>query len=242
MVKHLKLPEGTLKRVSVSVLLDQRSHWDVVANKPKLVLEPPTTAQLKSVKEIVAAVVGIDAARGDLVVVETLPFDTTLAAEPPPGLIPAPPGTSSKPNAPGTTAVEPVWRQRQFQTLAGVAAGIVSLLVAAFLVWKKRRSRRKVTVTTDRHTEALPGSGASPGPDSRQISASGNDGEDPVHKAAQAAALEAQQEREVLAGIKLPEITTKKGEVLKRHIREEIKKSPEAIAGVVRTWLHSVSE
>ena len=243
LVKHMKLPEGTLKRVSVSVLLDQRSHWEVAANKPKLVLEPPTAAQLKSVKDIVAAVVGVDPNRGDVVVVETLPFDVTLAAAPPPGLIPAPPAppAAAKGIAPVAPAIaEPLWMQRKIQIIAGAAVGGLLLLGVLFLFWKKKKAKKpSPKVSAEASTQALE-SGAEPAASAKQIAAT--PAEDPEKVAAEAAQLAAQQEREVLAGIKLPETTTKKGEVLKKHIRDEIKKSPDAIAQVVRTWLNSVSE
>ena len=233
MVKHLKLPEGTLKRISVSVLLDQRFHWDVVNGKAKRVLDPPTPAQLKTVKDLVSGVVGVDSARGDQVVVETMPFDVTLTSEPPPDLLPSPP---AKPNAAPPAAAEPLWKQTKIQILIGVAAGIVLVLVAVALVFKKSK---KKGVLVEGTVESIEGS-KTPGDRAKQIPAV--QGEDPDKKAADEALLAAQHEKEVLAGIKLPDSSTKKGEVLKKHIRDEIKKSPESIAQVVRTWLTASSE
>ena len=57
---------------------------------------------------------------------------------------------------------------------------------------------------------------------------------------AQIAQNEADQElrdQELLASLKLP-VSTKKGEVLKKHITEEAKKDPVAIAQLVRAWLN----
>ena len=232
MVKHLKLPEGTLKRMSVSVLVDQRSHWDVASGKPKLVMDPPTAAQLKTVKDVVSGVVGVDIARGDQVVVETMPFEGTLGAEPPPGLLPAPPAAPVKP-----ASAEPLWRQQKIQIIAGAIVGILVLLVALLMIWKKGKKKGAVKAETTK--EAIEGrsAGGAPG---RQIPPA--DAEDSEKTAAKDALLAAQQEKEVLAGIKLPDTTTKKGEVLKKHIRDEIKKSPESIAHVVRTWLNTNNE
>ena len=237
MVKHLKLPEGTLKRMSVSVLVDQRSHWEVVSGKPKLVMDPPTAAQLKTVKDVVSGVVGADAARGDQVVVETMAFEGTLAAEPPPGLLPAPPAAPLKPNTPA--APEPLWMQQKIQIIAGATVGVLVLLGVLVMFWKKSK-RKKGNLKAETTTASIEGHRSATGDPGKQIQP--GDAEDPERKAAKEALVAAQQEKEVLAGIKLPDTTTKKGEVLKKHIRDEIKKSPESIAHVMRTWLNATHE
>lgn len=57
---------------------------------------------------------------------------------------------------------------------------------------------------------------------------------------AEIAALKAaQEERQVLGSIKLPETTTKKASVLTKHIAEEAKKNPGAMAQIVRTWINN---
>jgi flagellar M-ring protein FliF len=233
MVKHLKLPEGTLKRISASVLLDQRVHWIVEKGKPKRVLDPPTAEQLKAVKDLVAGVVGLDPARGDQVIVETMPFDVTLASEPPPDLIPPPPVQPAANGSPAT-ALEPLWKQRRIQIIAGVSAGTALLLVGLVFLYLKRRKKKK-GISAETATEAIEGKAAAVG--TKQIPPA--EEVDLEKKAAEDLALAEQQAREVLGAIRLPDTTTKKGEVLKRHIREEIKKSPEAIAHVLRTWLNA---
>jgi len=233
MVKHMKLPEGNLKRMSVSVLLDQRFHWIVEKGKAKRVLDPPTAEQMKSVKDLVSGVVGLDPARGDQIVVETMPFDVTLASEPPPDLLPSPP---VKPGAPAAPApVEPLWKQRNIQIIAGASAGATLLIVSGLFMFFKRKKKKK-RLTAETETEAIEGKAHAAG-GAKQIPPA--EAADPEKKAAEEAALAEQQAREVLGSIKLPDTTTKKGEVLKRHIREEIKKSPEAIAHVLRTWLNA---
>ena len=246
MVKHLKLPEGTLRRVSVSVLLDQRSHWDVVAGKPKMVLDPPTPQQLKTLKDVVSGAVGIDTARGDQVVLETMPFDVTLTAQPPPGLVPPPPG--AKPGAPAIPAdpAEPLWKQRNIQIMAGAVVGGLLVLGALIMIWKKGRNKTKKTsqTTVEAGADAIEGkkAGTTDDPAKQIPEAPPSSPEQFEKKEAEEALLAAQLEKEVLAGITLPESTSKKGEVLKKHIRDEIKKSPEQIANVVRTWLNANAE
>ena len=58
---------------------------------------------------------------------------------------------------------------------------------------------------------------------------------------AEQAAEKAKQEVEALMKLKLPEVSTKKTEVLTKHIAAETKKDPTAMAQVMRTWLHGDS-
>jgi flagellar biosynthesis/type III secretory pathway M-ring protein FliF/YscJ len=43
---------------------------------------------------------------------------------------------------------------------------------------------------------------------------------------------------ELTANVKLPSNATKKAEVLARHLSEEVKRNPEAIAHIARTWVN----
>jgi hypothetical protein len=56
---------------------------------------------------------------------------------------------------------------------------------------------------------------------------------------AEQAVLKERQTKEVLNSIKLPPVTTKKTEVLVKHIGAEAKKDANALAQVVRSWLTS---
>jgi flagellar biosynthesis/type III secretory pathway M-ring protein FliF/YscJ len=49
---------------------------------------------------------------------------------------------------------------------------------------------------------------------------------------------QARKDAEAMLQLKLPEVTTKKTEVIKKHIAAEAKKDPTAMAQVVRTWLN----
>jgi flagellar biosynthesis/type III secretory pathway M-ring protein FliF/YscJ len=55
---------------------------------------------------------------------------------------------------------------------------------------------------------------------------------------AEQAADIARQEAEALMKLKLPAVSTKKTEVLAKHIAAEVKKDPAVMAQVVRSWLH----
>jgi flagellar biosynthesis/type III secretory pathway M-ring protein FliF/YscJ len=49
---------------------------------------------------------------------------------------------------------------------------------------------------------------------------------------------QARKDAEAMLQLKLPEVQTKKTEVIKKHIAAEAKKDPTAMAQVVRTWLN----
>ena len=50
-------------------------------------------------------------------------------------------------------------------------------------------------------------------------------------------ALKEKQEQEILSGLRPPESTTKKSEVLAKHMIEQVKKDPVAFAHIIRTWM-----
>ena len=61
-------------------------------------MEPPSADKLKAIHDLVAGVIGFSAERGDQLIVETLPFETTLNPEP---LAPAPPQAPRRASQPG---------------------------------------------------------------------------------------------------------------------------------------------
>ncbi len=228
MVKHLKLPQGNIKRISLSIVLDQSVRFV----KGQKVIEPPSPEKLKVVKDLAAGVVGVQADRGDQVIVETFPFEATLNIQPAPTATPAPAG---KPVVQGPEWMPPWLQQamkdKNFPMLLGIGAGAVLLLFVAggWLLMRKRKSSKKRKASA---ADSVAGGAkrAIEGPDiSKEFEA----------RIAEQNALKEQQARDVLDSMKLPPVTTKKAELLVKHISEEAKKDPGAMAQVVRTWLNS---
>jgi flagellar M-ring protein FliF len=121
-VRHSKLPQALIKKLSVSVLLDQGVRWE---GKQK-VLVPPSPESVKVVKDLVTAAVGLNAGRGDQMIVESLPFESSVNMEFPEAANPA---TSVRtPKAVG-------WQEQLKQNPNGLwmlgAAIFVVLLLAA---------------------------------------------------------------------------------------------------------------
>lgn len=226
-IKRLKLPQGNVRRVSVSVLLDHSARFE----GGKLVLDAPSPEKLKVVKDLAAGVAGLQTERGDQIIVESFPFEATLALQAPQA--PAPPATA-QPTSPVLNAM-PAWLQHLMQQknfaliAAGAGAGILILL--AGLVWLFLRSRRKkAKVKLAAQLAEAEQRKKLEAPDvSQQLEA----------KIAEQSALKEQQAKDVLATLKLPPVKTKKTEVLVKHISTEAKKDPAALAQVVRTWLNT---
>jgi flagellar M-ring protein FliF len=82
-VRNTKIPQGVIRRMSLAVLVDQAVRWEGKGSARQRVLIPPTPETLTTIKSLVAAVTGFNADRGDQLIVETLPFESSLNAEPP---------------------------------------------------------------------------------------------------------------------------------------------------------------
>ena len=122
-VRHVREPQGTIKRMSVSLLVDSNVRYEGTGAKAKRIVEAPSADKLKAIHDLVAGVIGLSTERGDQLVVETLPFESTLNPEqlPPPKPPPAPP----------LTWQEQFLKNRIF--VIAVGAGAALLLALLFL-------------------------------------------------------------------------------------------------------------
>jgi flagellar M-ring protein FliF len=93
--KHLKLPQGAVKRLSIAVLVDQGSRMEGQGAQAHRVVIPPDTEKLKAIQTLVGTLVGLDTTRGDQLTVEALPFDNSMNLDP--GSL-GPPGAQKKPD------------------------------------------------------------------------------------------------------------------------------------------------
>jgi flagellar M-ring protein FliF len=215
-VRHMRMPQGTVKHMSVSLLVDSAVRWEGAGPKAKRIVEPPTQEKLKAIHDLVAGVIGFSAERGDQLIVETLPFEATLNPEPlPPAAKPAPP-----PPLP--------WYQEALKNkFVLVGAGVGVALVLALAVAVIRLLRRSSTEPAQIAPQIPP-----PGDDlAKQIE----------NQMAQQNALRQKQETDALNALKLPPVT-KKAEVLTKHIGEQAKKDATSMAHVLRSWMNEARE
>ena len=231
-IRHTKLPQGNIKKVSLSVLIDHTLRWD----GKKRVVEPPTPEKLKVVHDLVAAATGINTARGDQLVVEAFPFESTLTAEPAADL--------TGPIALPVSGIPlPPWLQKFVQgknlIVIGAAAGGGLLLVLGGMIFLLMRKGKKSKVTVAGGNAALAAAQAkevkvaAPSPEELQKEIEG--------KMAEHTALAAKNEAEELLKLKMPGVATKKTDVLTKHIIEETKKDAGHMAQVIRNWLNDGS-
>src|ERR1035437_2939404 len=89
-IRHTKIPQGVIRRMSLAVLVDQSVHWEGEGANKHRVLVPPAPETLKIIKDLVAGIAGLDVQRGDQLIVETLPFESSLNSELPKSLKPVP--------------------------------------------------------------------------------------------------------------------------------------------------------
>lgn len=224
-VKHTKLPQGGIKRLSVSVLLDQRMRWEGTGPKAKRVFEPFSAEKLKTIKEVVAAATGIIAERGDQVVVESLAFDATLNGEPPAAV-----AVSSGPASDQFPAWWPA-PLRKAPVLIGIGLAVALLLGGVMVL----TMRKKKTATVSSPAAIAAADAKKAGNSAEELGA-----ESPAAlRERLAAEVEARRqnllsEAEHLSGIAIPQ---SKAEVLASHLSDQAKSNPDAIAQLVRTWL-----
>ncbi len=255
MVKKTHIPQGVVRRISVGVLLDHNVRWETQNGKSKAIASPPAPEQLKAARDVVAGVVGIEADRGDQIVVEALPFEQTLAlVNPRPAPVPAAP-------ADPVTWYKQAVEKRDPVVLGVTAAAVLTLLAIVVLVLKSRK-KRTVQVTVNAQDAVEGGTetkavtdgegdpeeaGSQTGSGSRgELASAGPTLVDKFEMQLSAEMSERQkreveQETEILSALhstlKLPSAATKKSEVLAKHLAEECRKNPEGIAQIVRTWM-----
>ncbi len=223
-VRRVRLPEGNVKRISAAVLLDYGLHWEGSGPKAKRILEPPSAERLQAIRDLVAGAIGLNTSRGDQLVLESIPFEQTLAIEPPPA--------PAAPRAPPPGIVLPPWAQRIVDQKY-VAGGIAAALFIGIVFGMMRRKRRRggvgmVGALGGRSAGELPASPADIA--QRELEA----------RLADQQATKQRLEAEAMSALKLPAVTTKKAEVLTKHIAESVKKDPVAAAQILRTWLNDM--
>jgi flagellar M-ring protein FliF len=154
-VKHTRIPQGIIRHISLAVLLDQDVHWEGQGAARQRVFEPPKPEMIQSLKGLISAATGLNTERGDQLIIESLPFESTQNAEPP--VAPA-----KKPK-PVPAPVEPAWQQfvNKYRDLgAMVAMGIALITFVLRMVSGMFRGKGGRAPETARELGAAPEPGA----------------------------------------------------------------------------------
>jgi flagellar M-ring protein FliF len=215
--KHLKLPQGAIKRLSIAVLVDQGFRMEGQGAQAHRVPIPPDAEKLKAIQTLVGTLVGMDTARGDQLTVEALPFDAGMNLEP--GTLGAP-GAQKKPD--DVFSIETLKKK---PALLWGTVGAVAVVIA-MVVFVLMRNRKTGAALQAR--EALPVvdtyAGLPPGQPGAPAGAVGTIG------AAGAAGALGEASR-------FPALMPSRTEVLLTQLQDSSRNNPEMWAGVVRGWL-----
>lgn len=222
-VKQTHIPQGVIRRMSLSVLVDNTLRWEGSGAARRRILEPPAPETLKTIKDLVAAATGFNTERGDLLTVESLPFESTLNSEPPPEFRPPP---KTKPAPTGPPWLEFFQKNRDLIFPATLGLGVI-LLVLRTLALMARRSRRKASV--ENPLPAIPGSAAVPSPaelaaDLDSFESTNQLGETPVSRIAAAPPVPAP-------------IADEEALILATRVRGFAQSDLKVAANVLRLWL-----
>ena len=216
-VRRVKLPQGELKRVSVSLLLDQDVRWEGKAPHLQQILIPPSAEKLKTIRDLVAGVINFKADRGDQLIVETLPFEATLHTEPPPPFG----GCAGSAGVYPSPGKAPAWLRNPQDHRSGIAGGALLLLTLGAGVWNSSAAPAVRASPPKGQPRCLRGTPARWAPAALQPPG------DSVEKKMQAklgdqADLQARLEAEALDAIKAPAPSTNKKDILSKYLRESL--------------------
>jgi flagellar M-ring protein FliF len=224
-VKKTRLPAGGIRKMSLAVLVDQDVTWKKEQNEYQRVLVPPSADKLTAIRDLVAGITGFNAERGDQIVMETLPFETTLLLEPPQLSQPA------APPPPGPLGLNLKLDRKTMWIMGGAAAGFVLLLVGVWVLLRNRKGASGNTVSMAR--EIAPGGEGSPQPIALPSAAESAI----TAKLAERDALQQKMDAQALNALALTPVITKTAEVMAKHLREKIKQEPEVTAQILRAWI-----
>ena len=217
-VRRTRLPQGTLKRMSLSVLVDESVRWEGTGAKRRRVLVPPAPETLKSIRDLVAGVSGFTPDRGDQLIVEALAFESTLNPEFP----------SAGPALPAPFATPlPAWLQTVENPKLLIAAALLLVVGAGLAFLMLRKGKSAAGATRAKAIAAAPEN--VPGGTSIE--------EQMKARLEEQASLQERVDQEALNSLKLPKVNTKKTDVLVKQVKENAKKDSGAGAHVLRNWI-----
>ena len=235
-VRKTRIPAGSVKKMSLAVLVDQELTWQPDKTGFKRVLVPPSPEKLKVIRDMVAGITGFSADRGDQIVIDTLPFETTLLLEPPSA---APGQVGGPPAAPSPFEFFLRMERKKQMIFGGSALGVLLLIVGTVVFLLKRKKKRAAAAAEVASPTALPsGDSAAPG----QLAAGADPENQMEAKLQEREILQQKLDAQALSSLKLAPVITKTSEVLAKHLREKVAKEPEISAQILRTWIREEEE
>ena len=144
LIRHTKIPQGVVRRMSLAVLVNQSVRWEGEGAAQRRVLSPPSPETLKTIKDLIAGVAGLNEQRGDQLIVETLPFESSLNAEPP-----KPPKPVPAPAAKPTGWLEFATKYRDLWAPVTLGLAILVVLVRGIFRLVRRAPAREASIPAE---------------------------------------------------------------------------------------------
>ena len=141
-VRKTRIPQGIVKRLSVSVLVGQDSHWEGAGKARHRVFVPPPPETLKTIKDLVSAVTGLNAERGDQLIVDSLPFEAMMKDEPP-SAVPAPGTTPSNQPADWREMLKKYWT---WILIAVLGLGVLAIIARSLTRRPRKELEEEITI------------------------------------------------------------------------------------------------
>jgi flagellar M-ring protein FliF len=217
-VRHTTTPQGNVKKISAAVLVDYVLESEGEGEQQKRTLQARPAEKIDAIRELVAAAIGLDPARGDQLIVQTMPFETTLQLQKQDLEMTAP---GSEPGA------GQILDRLQQDPMLMVGAGVAVLLLIGAAVWMMKRSRKKPSAEVQKGQTALPAvaSGAAPG----ELADQGG--------LARVARPHAAGDLAAARAMVVPQLLSPRHDTLVREVHEIVNKDTELSAGILHGWL-----
>ncbi len=255
MVRHTVQPKGTVRRVSVAVILDNKTVFRQGADgKFTSSTQPIPAEDLEKWRQLVQSAIGYNKDRGDTVTVENVPFFTDIQTR------------EEGPQVPwygailqGAPKVDPndPWYVR-YQPILLPAIKYISFLFLFLLIYlvlfrpiKKRVFQTLAVIAPSPVAAALPAAEGEMG--ARALGAGGHSEEEAAMDSAAATiaresvpeqdfeaslqALDDQIEREFLKEATVVDMDERKYAVLRKRLSDKAVREPELISQLIRSWI-----
>ncbi len=204
---------GTVKRVTLAVIVDHISTWDKDAKgEPFLKQTPRSTDELKKIRDQVSAAVGIQPKRGDELMVEDMAF-ATLQVNP----------------REAAEAKTQFWIDLARQFAPGVIYGIIGLAVF-FMIFLPMLKRMSAAINRPTPMRVASGEGG-------DIGLAGPSSTRKPIQVKSVSEIEAEIEAELNADAAFSAPEARRRELIKKRLQEGSHEDPETIASLVRSWL-----
>ncbi|HVW07889.1 MAG TPA: flagellar basal-body MS-ring/collar protein FliF [Bryobacteraceae bacterium] len=221
-VRHTRIPQGVVRKMSLSVLVGQPFKWEGTGKSRHQVVVPPSQDTLQKIHDLVAGVTGLDPNRGDQLIVETLPFETNVMADTMQQAMPIAPTGKSTENLPPWLEKINQYRNLVFMAVGGlIALSVLLKLIVRYMPKRGSAPVERRAPSIERMNEELE--------ELAQRHAMNREAPPPVAGAAGG--------DKVVAGAGTQPLLAEVNAETAERIRVLAQKDPAASANVIRMWL-----